>query len=486
MKRIMIMLLIACSVLTTVSAESLDNDQKKGKVDTTPYNVKSLFYDIIKNFGDISEQYYSVYKNPETNQIESSVKITNFSSSLTMQGMRLHIPGIAENFTIDEPKSYQMLHLTPGNTEMFTLKVVSENGQGSGQYRIRTKSEQEMWLMCCKNPQNPKLRDAYAITWVLSENKSKVTGTVYQITSLRPDVYEKTMISDNSIFRIDGRVGDDLKDSLYVFYVADNAEELNDIADDAFVSTMPVVNKRFTFNIALDKPKVGRIRTVMPDGSLCKLWVNIDIVPGETYRITTHNGWYEEDGDYENRVGRRSGKSLLNELQRRGIDDQSVEVVDSIPEEFRSVETAQPKDTELEAWRKSLTSERKEQIKAKGEGIGAREKVIKANYETIGQILGGFRSRVRIESLFEKILKQNKELDKKYQELIKDVKETNIPKAQFPRLYKDIVKFYTEQNKALNELYKDSITNGKKIRTLHEYVMKQTEKYIKEMEMSLQ
>ena len=119
------------------------------------------------------------------------------------------------------------------------------------------------------------------------------------------------MISDNSFFRIDGRVGDDLKDSLYVFYVADNAEELNAIADDAFVSTMPVVNKRFTVDIALDKPKVGRIRTVMPDGSLCKLWTNIDIVPGETYRITTHNGWYEEDRDYENRVGRYSGKSLL-------------------------------------------------------------------------------------------------------------------------------------------------------------------------------
>ena len=55
-----------------------------------------------------------------------------------------------------------------------------------------------------------------------------------------------------------------------------------------------------------------------------------------------------------------------------------------------------------------------------------------------------------------------------------------------PNLYKEIVKFYTEQNQGLNELYKDSITNGKSIRKLHEYVTKQTEKYIKEMEKSLQ
>ena len=483
MKRIFIMLLIACSAIITVCAESLDNDQKKGKVDTTPYNVKSLFYEIIKNFGDISEQYYSVYKNPETNQIESSVKITNFSSSLTMQGMRLHIPGIAESFMKDEPKSYQMLHLTPGNTEMFTLKVVCENGQGSGQYRIRTKSEQEMWLMCCKNPQNPKLRDAYAITWVLSENKSKVTGTVYQITSLRPDMYEKTMIGDNSIFRIDGRVGDDLKDSLYVFYIADNAEELNDIADDAFVSTMPVVNKRFTLNIALDKPKVGRIRTVMPDGSLCHLWTNIDIVPGETYRITTHNGWYEEDSDYENRVGRRSGHSLLNDLQRRGIDDQSVEVIDSIPAEYQKATAVQPQD-----WRNSLAGHQQAQIELKSELVRMDVEKIKASYEGIGAELKGMRDHYRIGTIFDAILKQNKELDKKFQDVIKMVKDYGIPASEMPNLYKDILKFYNEQNQGINEFFKGFgySREAKPARKLQQYLNGQMEKYIKEMEKSLQ
>ena len=473
------MLLIACSAIITVSAESADNDQQKGKVDTTPYNVKALFYTIIKDFGDADNQVYSVYKNPETNQVESSIKIVNFSSSLTMQGLRLHIPGISQNFIKDEPKSYQMLHLAPGSKEMFTLKVMNENGEGNAQFRIRTNKNQEMWLMCTKNPDNPKLRDAYAITWELSERKDKATGTVYMITSLRPDMYEKAMVSNT--FRIDGRVGDDLTDSLYVVYMADTAEELDKIADDAFVATMPVVNKRFNFSVDIDQPKVGRIRTVMPDGSLCKLWTNIDFVPGETYRITTHNGWYEEDRDYENRVGRYSGHSLLNDLQRRGIDDQTVQVTDQIPEEFRVIETAPSKP-----WRQTLPVNQVAQLQMKTELVKMDMEAIKLKYQMIGEIMSGFRSRDRIMTIFDQISQENKELDKKYQEVIKLAKKLNVPTTEMPNLYKEILKFYTEQNKVLNELSKDSITNGKKIRSLQEYVTKQIEKYVKDMEKSLQ
>ena len=111
---------------------------------------------------------------------------------------------------------------------------------------------------------------------------------------------------------------------------------------------------------------------------------------------------------------------------------------------------------------------------------------IEADYKTIGEIMGGIRSRDRIMTIFDQIFQENKELDKKYQEAIKLAKKMNVPAEEMPNLYKEILKFYTEQNKALNELSKDSITNGKKLRTLQEYVTKQIEKYIKEMEQSLQ
>ena len=470
MKRIFIMLLIACSAITTVSADPSAAPQKK------PESVIATLNAIIYKFGQNEGQVYSVNRNPNTGIIESSIKIVPFRCSPNHMQNDNVMNAVAINFPKDEPLAYQFLHIQPGSNENFSLKVITDNGVNQGTQRIRTNKDQEMWFMCCKNPENPQLRDAYAIVW---EHTDEIYGTVYMITSLRPDIYEKSMVSNT--FRIDGRVGSDLNDSLYVVYMADTAEELNDIADDAFVATMPVVNKRFNFSVEIDKPKVGRIRTVMPDGSLCKLWTNLDFVPGETYRITTHNGWYEEDRDYENRVGRRSGHSLLNDLQKRGIDDQTVEVVDTIPEEFSVVAT-----DPLQDWRKTITPQQQAQLLLKGELAQMKQDKIKADYKTIGEIMGGVRSRDRIMTIFDQIFQENKELDKKYQEVIKLAKKMNVPAEEMPNLYKEILKFYTEQNKALNELFKDSITNGNTTRKLQEYLTKQTEKYIKEMEQSLE
>ncbi len=473
MKRFFIMLLIACSAITTASADPTVTPQKKAE------SVIRSLEGIIAFYAEEGGQTLSVIKNPETGLVEASERIAPFTCE------KEDLWSIPIGFRDDEPLSYQYMHLLPGNTELFTLKVVTNNGQKSKDVRIRTNSKQEMWFMCCKNPDNPQLRDAYAIVWEETKNNN-VAGTVYMITSLRPDMYEKNMtgaslVSDNkNTFTIDGRVGYDLNDSLYVVYMADSAEELDNVADDAYVATMPVVNKRFSFSVQLDKPKVGRIRTVMPDGSLCKLWTNLDFVPGETYRITTHNGYYDEDRDYEQRVGRYSGHSLLNNLQRRGIDDQSVEVSVKVPEQFRTVAS----DPRL-GWRNSLTAQQQAQLKLKAELVEMDIENIKAKYQMIGEIMGGFRSRDRIMLIFDQILQQNKELDKKYQDVIKLAKKFDVPATDMPDLYKAILEFYTEQNRALNDLYKDSITNGKSIRKLHEYVTKQTEKYIKEMENSL-
>ena len=474
MKRIFTMLLIACSAIITVSAESTATPQKKAK------SVIQSLEGIIAFHAKEGSQTLSVTKNPETGLIESSERIAPFTCE------KEDLWTIPIGFSDDEPLSYQYMHLLPGNAELFNLKVVTNNGKKSKDVRIRTNTKQEMWFMCCKNPDNPQLRDAYAIVWEESKDK-RVTGTVFMITSLRPDMYEKNMssaglLSDNkNTFIIDGRVGYDLNDSLYVVYMADSAEELNNVKDSDFVATMPVVNKRFSFSVQLDKPKVGRIRTVMPDGSLCQLWTNLDFVPGETYRITTHNGYYDEDRDYEQRVGRYSGKSLLNDLQRRGIDDQTVQVTDQVPEEFRTVETAPSKP-----WRQTLQKNQLAQLQMKAELVKMDMEAIKLKYQTIGEIMSGFRSYDRIMLLFDQILEKNKELDKKYQEVIKLAKKLNVPSEEMPGLYKEILEFYTEQNKALNEVFKDSITHGKSTRKLQEYVAKQTEKYINEMQKSLQ
>ena len=465
MKRIVIMLLIACSAITTISAESSAAPQKKAK------SVIQSLEGIIAFHAKEGSQTLSVTKNPETGLIESSERIAPFTCE------KEDLWTIPIGFSDDEPLSYQYMHLLPGNAELFNLKVVTSNGKKSKDVRIRTNTKQEMWFMCCKNPDNPQLRDAYAIVWEETKDK-RVTGTIFMITSLRPDMYEKSM---SNTFKIDGRVGDDLNDSLYVVYMADTAEELNDVDDDAFVATMPVVNKRFNFSVEIDKPKVGRIRTVMPDGSLCKLWTNLDFVPGETYRITTHNGWYEEDTYYENRVGRRSGHSLLNDLQKRGIDDQSVVVIDSIPEEFRTVETNSRQD-----WRNSLAPQQQAQIQLKAELVQMEMERIRASYESIGNELQGLRNHYKIGTIYETILKQNKDLDKKYQEVIKLAKKLNVPIEEMPNLYKEILKSYAEQNKLLTKLSTSGAAQTKQAKKTQKFVNDLMEKYIKEMEESLQ
>ena len=481
MKRLFILLLIACSTIATIHAQQRAKGQQ-----TTPIHVKTLFNDIIKTWGAPSDEVFSINKNPNTNLIESSVRITYFvanNSEWTNENDKsLNLKDISEAFKKDESTSYQLLHLSPGTNESFSLRAVDGNGKDKS-YLVRGMNKEEMWLLCTKNAENPQLRDAYAIKWTLSDDKRKILGGIYQITSLRPDVYMKNMSSaglmseNQNTFTIDGRVGYDLTDSLYVVYMADTAEELDKVGDNDYVATMPVVNKRFSFSVQLDKPKVGRIRTVMPDGSLCELWTNLDFVPGRTYRITTHNGYYDEDRDYELSVGRYSGKSLLNDLQRRGVDDQTFTVVDEVPEEFRPVDPHS-----LETWLNSLSPSNKNRFMMMAEMNKWKIERIKETYKVIGMTLNDNRDMYKIQTAFGDILKQNKELDKNYQDFIKEAKKTGLPSCEMPELYKEILKFYTEQNQGLNELYKDSITNGKPILKLRSYLAKQTEKYLKDME----
>ena len=73
MKRIVIMLLIACSAITTISAESSAAPQKKAK------SVIQSLEGIIAFHAKEGSQTLSVTKNPETGLIESSERIAPFT-----------------------------------------------------------------------------------------------------------------------------------------------------------------------------------------------------------------------------------------------------------------------------------------------------------------------------------------------------------------------------------------------------------------------
>ena len=493
MKRIMIMLLIACSAITTISADpTAAAPQKK------PENVIRIMNTLIDRFGAKERQIYSVNRNPNTGTIESSLRAVTFYCDAPGS----YIPQVVDGFTKDEPLSYQFMHLTTSNDQKVIVDVLTNNGQNLTQVHVRSSNDEELWFMCTKNPENPQLRDVYAISWKYVDNRTKASGSVYMITSLRPDLYQKNMtgaglLSDNkNTFTIDGRVGYDLNDSLYVVYMADTAEELNNVADDAYVAEMPVVNKRFSFSVQLDKRKVGRIRTVMPDGSLCKLWTNLDFVPGETYRITTHNGYYDEDRDYELRVGRNSGKSLLNDLQRRGIDDLTVEVVDEVPEEFKvvsegDVPVIEREPDNMDAWLKTVSPQQRAMLLFKGKEVEVGIERIKMAYRPLGEIINnGMPFNIKItDSLFKNIYNQNKNLDKSIQEFQKAFFALNPPaklrQSFYADAFKEILDTFTKQNQGFTEIYMKTGKLSKTAEKTQKYINKLIDKYVKEMKKSL-
>ena len=473
MKRIIIMLLIVASAFTTVNAQSKATAKAS---QNKPTNViKSLEF-IADLYGKKEGQTYAVTKNPNTNIIESSERVVNF----TCEENEPYLTMISNDFMKDEPVSYQILHIMPGSPQPFLMQVVTNDRTSSKDYAVRTKSTQEMWYLATKNTANPQLRDVYAIVWELAADKQNVNGTIYMITSLRPDIYEKAVETSNKTFKIEGRVDANIKDSLYNIYIANTADELERIGDDDYVACVPVINKRFEWQTELDHPCVGRLRCIFPDGELCSAWINLDFVPGETYRITVHNGYYDEDKDYERRVGRNSGKSLLNQRQMIGNDDVVADevAIDTIPdynESFHQSSNWEP------------TPEQMIQVEAKGMAMKANMDAIKATYASLEPYFN-MKSLTGTDRIFTQITNLNKELDVKFQDFIKYLNGLDVPPTEKVEkaktigvIHKEILKFYTEQNQGFTEMYKEVGVLTKAAQKTQKYINGLTEKYLKEM-----
>ena len=457
MKRIVTMLLIVCSAITTASAQ-------KKIYPNTPQRVISAFEYVINAYGQNEGQTYSVSKNPNTNIIESKERIEPFG--FTAVGKGPYLRNISNAFKADEQFSYQFLHIQPGNNQPFSLQVVTRDKSTSKHIAIRTKPTQEMWFMACKNPENPELRDVYAAVWDVDYNGRQP--------------------------KIEGRVDANIKDSLYNIYIADSYDELKAVGDDDYVACIPVINKRFEYQTELDHPKVGRLRCIFPDGKLCSDWIDLDFVPGETYRITVHNGWYDEDQDYERRVGRRSGKSLINRVkvidkvefrENPSAPDYGAKAIPVSPQDPATVSPQYPATYEPKSSTDWHPTPEQEAI------LRPKVELIRMNIEQIHKTFGTLENEHGLQRLnitFDQITKKNKQVDQQWQDLIKTVKGLNIPKLAemkaLSELYADLIlNFYTKQNQGFTEFFKQRGSIPQSGQKAQKYVSDLTEKYMKEM-----
>ena len=469
------MLLIASSALSTAFAQKKDaNWQKARPLSEAKYPtvVRGALNDFIQHFALAEGQSYSVNRNPVTDVLESSERVVRFRCD-TAEPM---LQAVKNAYNTSEYITYQFTQIMPGGNEQFAIRVVSDGGKVNKTIPVRTKNTQEMWFLATKNLENPQLRDVYAIVW---EKKSAIDwpdmfeGTIYMISSLRPDLYTKEMDSSKKTFRIEGRVDANIKDSLYNIYIADTYAQLCGQSDDAYVACVPVINKRFEYQVELDHPVAGRLRCIFPDGQLCSAWIDLDFVPGETYHITVHNGYYDDDMDYEHRVGRFSGKSLI---RSSATVDEPRESVRTIADPMEQVQLPQVPDAEK---RKAQINKAVEiQLEMRAGKIEADMNVLKAYYEMLGQ---HYKNGFSMEDDFKHILDQNKLIDSEFMDMIKCVGKDVISdkdKIEFlTHIYHRALEFIIEQNKQLSEASK-IIKLPKSGRKLQTYLEKLSNKYM--------
>lgn len=116
----------------------------------------------------------------------------------------------------------------------------------------------------------------------------------------RQAAYENLRKAKENEFVIEGFVDENITDSCYNIYLADEHFKIQDEP----VATVPVVNKRFTYVVNIDKMTAGRLRCIFPDGELCKNTISLYFVPGETVSLFVHNGFYDlrKSEEYDDKV----------------------------------------------------------------------------------------------------------------------------------------------------------------------------------------
>lgn len=118
----------------------------------------------------------------------------------------------------------------------------------------------------------------------------------------RQAAYENIRKAKENEFVIEGFVDENITDSCYNIYLADE----HFLIQDEPVATVPVVNKRFTYVVNIDKMTAGRLRCIFPGGELCEASISLYFVPGETVSLFVHNGHYStsKSEEYGNKVSR--------------------------------------------------------------------------------------------------------------------------------------------------------------------------------------
>lgn len=334
-------------------------------------------------------------------------------------------------------------------------------------------------------------------------------------------------------FKINVKVTQGIEDSGYLVHLFDANQTHRDQ-----IGKITVINKRTAFETHLEEPLVGDLTAIFPDGSICTACVRFPFVPNEQVNVKVKNGTFElsgttfyqqwADADELEENARKYYKQwetdsiILNYLKKHADEEGCVmrywqynilprqTILSIIPESmkngrfkhfFDSYHPANADRVQIEEVEPDVVPDspqddfeptplQRMQIEQKGQLIQLNIEWIKKAYESISEELDGMRYQFIIDMSFKQISSRNKELDKQWQDLIKTVKGFDVPKSKAPELfsdlYKEILKFYANQNEELTIFYKKYGSYTKEARKTQKDVNKLTEKYMKEMKKTLE
>ncbi len=110
-------------------------------------------------------------------------------------------------------------------------------------------------------------------------------------------------------FVLEGTVDPDITDSCYNIYLGDEYLFIDSVAEPT--ACVPVVDKKFHYEVELDHITAARVQCIFPGGELCEAYISLTFVPGETMTLHVHNGHFS--ADYPN------GSQLYNDKMLRGF-----------------------------------------------------------------------------------------------------------------------------------------------------------------------
>ena len=95
-------------------------------------------------------------------------------------------------------------------------------------------------------------------------------------------------------FRINGTVADEISDTAYFVYIGDTTFNID--TKSAPVDTIIVKDKKFSYTSDIKEPRLIYLQAIFKNGEVCQAYVNFVLVPGETADLKVCNGFFELDG----------------------------------------------------------------------------------------------------------------------------------------------------------------------------------------------